>query len=274
MKIVTRIADLDHPLSLTTGLVPTMGAFHEGHLELMRAARRENDRVVVSLFVNPTQFGKGEDFSRYPRDLERDAQLAESVGVDEIFVPTVEEIYPREPSTVHVPQVTDLWEGRIRPTHFDGVATVVAKLFNIVRPTVAYFGLKDLQQCLVISRMVQDLNLPLRLSLQPTVREPDGLAMSSRNAYLTSEERKVAPLIFEQLANCKRFLGAESLTRDTMDSILAEARSALESNGFVVDYLDLIELESARPNRDLSMPSAVIVAVRLGNTRLIDNILM
>jgi len=240
----------------------------------MRTARSESDRVVVSLFVNPTQFAAGEDFERYPRDFERDRALAEQVGVDVLFAPETSEVYPRVATTVHVPVVTKLWEGAARPHHFEGVATVVCKLFNIVRPTVAYFGWKDLQQCLVIRRMTEDLNLPVQLSFEPTVRETDGLAMSSRNVYLTQEERRLAPLIFEQLSASKRAIGVGANTTEAIDEVLRRASDALDAAGFRVDYFDLIDLENAHPTRKASIPSAIIVAARLGKTRLIDNVLM
>jgi pantoate--beta-alanine ligase len=251
-----------------------MGGFHEGHLQLMRTARSECRQVVVSLFVNPTQFGAGEDFERYPRDLARDAEMAEGVGVDILFAPEVAEIYPRQGSTVHVPVVTSHWEGAARPGHFVGVATVVCKLLNIVQPDTAYFGLKDLQQCLVITRMTDDLNLPVKISLQPTVRESDGLAMSSRNAYLTAEERRLAPLIFEELQSRKRFLQSSSHHHVAITEAIKQGKVALEDAGFRVDYFELIDLESAHEVRSLAMPCALVVAARLGRTRLIDNVLL
>jgi len=250
-----------------------MGAFHEGHLQLMRTAKRETDRVVVSLFVNPTQFGKGEDFSKYPRDLERDARLADEAGVDVLFAPPVEEMYPRLATSVHVPVVTDLWEGEVRPTHFDGVATIVCKLFNIVRPTVAYFGQKDLQQCIVIGRMVEDLNMPLKLSIQPTVRESDGLAMSSRNVYLSSEERAVAPKIYQELIRCQTEITKREYG-DNVSPIVENSKDSLESLGFRVDYLNLIDMDSTEKSDHLVDRAAIIVAARLGTTRLIDNVIL
>ena len=274
MKIVTSIVDLDHPAGVTTGFVPTMGGFHAGHLQLMKTARRECDRVVVSLFVNPTQFGVGEDFERYPRNLEADAKLAESTGVDVLFAPDTSQIYPRPGTTIHVPMVTKLWEGAHRPGHFEGVATVVCKLFNIVRPTTAYFGLKDLQQCQVITRMSEDLNLPLNVSLQPTVREEDGLAMSSRNAYLTSGERTLAPLLYQQLTICAQALKEGSRSPDDIEDLLRHSKSILESSGFRVDYFELIELESMHSTRNTSKASALVAAAHIGKTRLIDNVLL
>jgi pantoate--beta-alanine ligase len=247
-----------------------MGAFHEGHLQLMRRAKAENEHSVVSLFVNPTQFGKNEDFGKYPRDLDRDAQLAESAGVDILFAPEVAEVYPRVSSTIHVPEVTTSWEGASRPGHFDGVATIVAKLFNMVRPTVAYFGLKDLQQCMVIERMVEDLNMDLRLSLEPTVREDDGLAMSSRNVYLTPEEREAAPAIYRELNRLREVV----LTKEDSQAAFAQSRDLLDSLGFAVDYLSLIDLPDMNETQLPSKRSAIICAAKLGTTRLIDNILI
>jgi len=240
----------------------------------MRTAKAECKQVVVSLFVNPTQFGAGEDFERYPRDINQDANLAEGVGVDILFAPSVEEVYPRPGTTVHVPVVTTRWEGEVRPGHFAGVATVVCKLFNIVGPEVAYFGLKDLQQCLVIKRMVEDLNIPLRLSLQPTVRDWDGLALSSRNAYLTDEERVLAPLIYNQLTSCKRMLLSSAVNQGSIGEAVKHSKVTLEDAGFRVDYFELIELETAHEIRSLSRPCALVVAARLGKTRLIDNVLV
>ena len=273
MKIVTSIQELDHPTGCVTGFVPTMGAFHEGHLQLMRTARSETDRVVVSLFVNPTQFGQGEDFGKDPRTFERDAQLASEVGVDVLFAPTTSEMYPRTATSIHVPVVTDLWEGEIRPTHFDGVVTIVCKLFNIVQPTIAYFGQKDLQQCLVITRMVEDLNMNLRLSIQPTVRESDGLAMSSRNAYLSAEQRLIAPLIYRELTRCQTALKELSKESQVKDLLLT-SKGTLELAGFLVDYLELIEMTSMTRTTSLTDKVALIVAARLGATRLIDNVVI
>ena len=249
------------------GFVPTMGALHAGHLELIRKARVQHKTVCVSLFVNPLQFGAGEDLDKYPRNEERDFMQSEQAGVDIMFAPTVTEIYPRPSSIVHVPVISEPWEGRIRPGHFDGVATVVAKLFNIVRPGTAYFGWKDLQQCLVIQRMVDDLNMPVRLSFEETVREEDGLAMSSRNAYLSSEERKKAPLLRQTLLSLKDALARNS----SHDEILAEARASLTTSGFNVDYLEIVSLRDLQRTTEIE-GSALIAAARLGTTRLIDNL--
>lgn len=249
-----------------------MGAFHEGHLHLMRRAREATDQVVVSLFVNPTQFGKGEDFERYPRDLERDASLAQNAGVDILFAPEVTEIYPRSvATTVHVPEVTERWEGASRPGHFDGVSTVVAKLFHIVQPRLAFFGQKDLQQCLVIRRMVLDLNMPVGLRFVPTTRELDGLAMSSRNVYLSVEERRVAPRLHETLMRLKEAIGTKDSNTPDCTHQLEQERAYLSSNGFLLDYLEYVSGDTMEPIRIPKPDSALIVAARLGKTRLIDN---
>lgn len=270
MRIVERITDLPHPAKQTIGFVPTMGAFHEGHLQLMRKAKSGNDLCIVSLFVNPTQFGKNEDFDKYPRDLNRDAALADSAGCDVLFAPTKEEVYPRSGSMIHVPEVTARWEGAARPGHFDGVATVVCKLFNIVRPTTSYFGLKDLQQCMVIQRMCEDLNLPYGVKLEPTVRERDGLAMSSRNVYLNPTHRTIAPKIYQLLLRSR----SEIQQGKTPSLVLSAARSELSEAGFQVDYFDLVNLPLMDPANSAGVNQAIIAAAKLGTTRLIDNILL
>jgi pantoate--beta-alanine ligase len=249
--------------------VPTMGAFHEGHLELVRQARGRAKTVVVSIFVNPTQFGPNEDFARYPRNLERDADLAASAGADVVYAPSVVTMYPRGIMTkVVVPEVTEWYEGSHRPGHFDGVATVVLKLFNQVRPDIALFGRKDLQQCAVIRRMVEDLNVPVKLEFVPTFREADGLAMSSRNVYLSSEDRKVAPKLREILLET----GSKLRQGHSPEPVLADARNQLTSLGFDWDYFDLVSSSRFSPLDRLTDDAALVVAARLGQTRLIDNI--
>lgn len=266
--VIRRIEDVPAPTK-SRGFVPTMGALHEGHLSLIRASKRENEETVVSVFVNPTQFGPNEDFAKYPRMLERDTELAIGAGADWIFAPTPEEMYPRKTTFVRVSEVTETYEGASRPGHFDGVATVVLKLFNIVRPHRAYFGQKDLQQCAVIRRMVEDLNVPLKLSIEPTLREADGLAMSSRNAYLSPQERATAPLIYATLIELRDRL------RDGADSAaLEDARRRLSDSGFVLDYLDLLDSGTMQPTKEVGERAAIAVAARLGSTRLIDNLLL
>lgn len=269
MKIAHTIDELRAIASGAVGFVPTMGALHEGHLSLFRAAAERGHCVVGSIFVNPLQFGPNEDYDRYPRTFERDCQLAESAGCDVLYVPEVSEIYPRISTRVVVPGLSDVWEGKARPGHFDGVATVVAKLFNIVRPNTAYFGQKDLQQCLVIRRMVEDLRMPVALSFVPTVREFDGLALSSRNVYLNDSERTRAPQLYASLLAISKSRNDQELA----GSLDSEHRR-LSDIGFFVDYLECVDIEgmdrSLVPNPDC----AIIGAVRLGNTRLIDNILL
>jgi pantoate--beta-alanine ligase len=237
------------------GLVPTMGAFHEGHLALFRAARKECDAVVVSLFVNPTQFGASEDLSRYPRDETRDAQLAEAEGVDVLFTPSVEDMYPEGYATWVDVEETGA-EGAARPGHFRGVATVCLKLFNIVRPQVAYFGQKDAQQAAVLRRMIRDLDVELDLRVLPTVRDADGLALSSRNAYLSEEDRHRA------LALPRALEAGRSAHVEGSDPVAA-ARAAL--NGVVPEYVELLDLDDVR---------GLATAARIGTTRLIDNIVL
>ncbi len=257
----------------TIGFVPTMGAFHEGHLTLMRRAKGECGRCVVSLFVNPTQFRPGEDFDRYPRDLETDSGLAESAGVDALFVPSVEEIYPDGPAvTVRVDELGDRWEGARRPGHFDGVATVCAKLFNIVPADRAYFGQKDFQQLKVIQRLVAALHVPTEIVTVPTVRESDGLAMSSRNTYLNDDERLAAPVIKRALQAAKaRFHSGER----SSEEIIQAAREVLADEDIVSeDYLDIADSESLEPLTLIERRAVILVAARVGPTRLLDNVLL
>lgn len=269
MRIARTISDLQLPSDKTIGFVPTMGALHEGHLQLMRRSREEAEISVISIFVNPLQFGPTEDFSRYPRDLHADAAMAESVGVDFVFAPDVSEIYPNQESTVvAVPEVTTLWEGAHRPGHFDGVSTVVAKLFNIVSPDTAFFGRKDFQQCMVIRRMVQDLNMRIHLSIEPTVREADGLAMSSRNRYLSQEQRAIAPKIFETLNLIKSEIKAGELPGKCLD----DGNKLLSDLGFLIDYLAYVSDSTLAPLTNPESASTLIFAGKIGNTRLIDNV--
>ncbi len=257
----------------SVGLVPTMGAFHEGHLSLMRKARADNDLVVVSLFVNPTQFGANEDLSTYPRNEAHDAELAEQEGVDILFAPTREEIYPNGFATsIHVAGLTDVLDGAARgPHHFDGVATVVTKLFTIVTPDVAYFGQKDAQQVLVVRRVTRDLNLPVRIEACPIVREPDGLAMSSRNVYLDADARQQASALSRALD------AAEDLhnegERDAA-RILAEATNVLQEAGITPEYLELRDAETLASVTDTTRDTLLAAAARVGAARLIDNHLL
>ena len=254
--------------------VPTMGYFHEGHLSLMREGRERGDVLVVSIFVNPTQFGPGEDFDRYPRDMERDLRMAEEVGVDVIFAPTVEEMYPEGYQTyVEVEKVTQHLCGLSRPGHFRGVTTVVTKLFNIVKPHVALFGQKDYQQLITIERMVKDLNMDVEIVGMPTVREEDGLAASSRNVYLSPEERKAALSLYRSLRRAEE-LFSEGVRES--QRILEEVRGVLEAEPLVkIDYVHVCDPETLE---DIEGPigerALVAVAAKVGTTRLIDNTLL
>lgn len=265
MRIARAIAELRAALEPARagseiGLVPTMGAFHGGHLSLIEAARAENDVVVVSIFVNPTQFGPAEDFAQYPRDEERDARLAEEAGVDYLFVPTAEEMYPEGYQTwVEVEELSRGMEGDARPGHFRGVATVCLKLFNVVRPTRAYFGQKDAQQAAVVERLVRDLDLELELRVLPTVRDEDGVALSSRNAFLSPEEREAAGAIHRALLAGEEAHRAGSEPAAVARTVLAEERRLQP------DYV-----ETARLNSRL----VLAVAARCGRTRLIDNVVL
>lgn len=272
MNVVRKIADLPVHRAGIVGLVPTMGAFHEGHLSLMRAARSACDTVFVSLFVNPTQFGPNEDYTRYPRDEERDFAMAAETGVDYIFAPTAEEMYPHLCTAVKVEGVTDLWEGAHRPGHFDGVATVVCKLFNLVAPDLAYFGLKDYQQCAVIQAMVRDLNMRVRLEFCETVREPSGLALSSRNRYLPDHARESAAVLYGELKRIAQALRDTHAEAIAVSKRIAEGIDSLGHAGFSVDYLALVDAETLAPVATLGAEARLLVAARLGAVRLIDNI--
>jgi pantoate--beta-alanine ligase len=276
MQLITAIPDLRTAraaLGGTVGLVPTMGYLHAGHISLARRAREECDRVVVSLFVNPTQFGPGEDLSKYPRDLERDLGLLEAAGVDLVWTPTPEVMYPPGFQTwVTVEELTTGLEGAVRPTHFRGVTTVVAKLFNAVQPDKAYFGQKDAQQAAVIRRMTRDLDFPIQVVVCPTMREPDGLAMSSRNTYLRPEERRAAAVLYRALSAAQSAFekgerNAETLRRLVAETVKAEPLAQLQYVS-CADYDTLHELETVRGKALLSM------AVHLGKTRLIDNFVL
>ena len=254
------------------GLVPTMGFFHEGHLSLMRQARKDCRTVVVSLFVNPTQFGEGEDLDAYPRDEPRDAALASEQGVDLLFAPAPEEVYPPGFSTaVEVRGLTDVLCGAHRPEHFNGVTTVVTKLLNMVQPDVAYFGQKDAQQAIVIRKLVRDLDMPVRIDVLPTVREPDGLALSSRNAYLSADERSRALALSRALNAADA--SVEQGDRDAA-AVLAAARRELDANGIEPEYLELRSADDLSPAERVNGRTLLAVAARLGRARLIDNTIL
>ena len=263
--------DFERSVGRSIGFVPTMGYLHEGHASLMRRATEETDVVVASIFVNPLQFGAGEDLDAYPRDLARDTALANDNGVDLLFVPDVAEMYPRPLlTTVSVAEVSERLEGATRPTHFAGVATVVAKLFNIVGPCRAYFGEKDFQQIAVVRRMVADLSLPVHVVDCPTLREPDGLAMSSRNSYLTPDERAAAPVVHRAL-----LVGAAAIQEGERDPAAVRGRIAAviakEPLG-ELDYVAVVEADSLAVPDTLSGNLRLLAAVRFGRARLIDNV--
>ena len=260
-------------LTEPVGFVPTMGYLHEGHLSLVRRARIDNPSVVVSIFVNPTQFGPSEDFKQYPRDTERDLALLEKDKTDVVFMPSAEEMYPPgSDSWVEVGEITRCLEGASRPTHFRGVTTVVAKLFNIVEPTRAYFGQKDAQQAIVLTKMATDLNMNLEVITLATVREPDGLAMSSRNIYLNPEERKSAVVLSQALSLAQElFAGGEtdaSIIRRKMTELIQQQPLANLEYISIADALTLKELDVVNP------PTVISLAVKFGATRLIDNIVL
>jgi pantoate--beta-alanine ligase len=282
MKIIKTIKGLQRELQSLKrqgkriGFVPTMGYFHEGHLTLMRQSKRENDVTVVSLFVNPTQFGPKEDLAKYPRDLRRDAKMASSVGVDVLFVPTVEEMYPR-PQTMFVDPGTlaDGLCGASRPGHFRGVATVVAKLINIVGPDKMYLGRKDAQQVAVLKRMVADLNIPVIIRVGKTVRERDGLAMSSRNTYLSPDERTQAPILYRALQQAKK---AISSGETDAEKIISQIKTLiLEGSDVTIDYVSVVDATNLQPVRRITREVRdvlIAVAAKFGTTRLIDNTLV
>jgi pantoate--beta-alanine ligase len=251
-------------------LVPTMGALHAGHMALIEDARKGADKVAASIFVNPAQFGANEDFSRYPRREEQDARMLQEAGCDLLWVPSVEDIYPDGFSTkISVSGVSERWEGKARPGHFDGVATIVAKLLLAIRPDLAVFGEKDFQQLAVIRRMVHDLNIPVEIVAVPTVREADGLALSSRNAYILPEERKQAASLPRALATAKAAILGGALVANVLD----DARDTLGRAGFSrVDYFALVDAVSLEPLDEPRGEMRLIAAAVIGKTRLIDNI--
>jgi len=252
------------------GLVPTMGAIHDGHLALVRAARGGCERVVASLFVNPTQFAPTEDFAAYPRNETADLAAFQRAGADLVFIPTVAEMYPPGFATsVLVGGVSEGLDGAFRPGHFTGVATVVAKLLLQSLSDAAYFGEKDYQQLMVVRRLVRDLDIPVRIEGVATVREPDGLALSSRNAYLSSAERRIAPLLYRVLCDSAAALAQDP---DAVSGTLERGIAALQAGGFVVDYLELRGASDLAPMLLLAGPARLLAAVHLGRTRLIDNI--
>jgi len=273
VRVVHSVKDVRSALETASniGLVPTMGALHAGHEKLIETARRESGTVVVSIFVNPIQFGPNEDFARYPRTLDRDLEICKRLGVDLVFEPSVQEMYPLPQRTfVEVSRVSEHLCGKFRPGHFRGVATVVLKLFEIVRPHHAYFGEKDMQQLTVIRRMVTDLNVPVTIIGVPTVREADGLALSSRNKYLNPDERKAAPLLYRALQEA-----ASRLRDGEHDSSKArDAAMAVLGNSPLIrpEYFEIVDLAELQPVATVDGPVRIAAAIWIGSTRLIDNV--
>ena len=255
------------------GFVPTMGALHEGHLSLIRKARKENDVVVVSIFVNPIQFGPQEDYRRYPRNLRQDARLCSKEGVDIIFYPKTEDMYPKDYKTfVFVEDLSEVLCGKFRPGHFSGVATVVAKLFNIVMPDIAYFGQKDAQQAIIIQRMAKDLNMAVKIKVMPTVREKDDLALSSRNAYLSKSERKDAAVLYQAL-NLARDLIKQG-NRDPFNIIRKMKQLINKKKSVKIQYISILDLKDLKTLVRIKDKVLVVLAVWLGKTRLIYNLIV
>ena len=276
MKVIEKIDEmkrLRQQLAEPIGFVPTMGYFHEGHLSLVRQARAENPSVVVSIFVNPTQFGPQEDFTSYPRDPQRDLARLDKERTDIVFMPSVAEMYPPQfNSWVEIGEVSERLEGASRPGHFRGVTTVVAKLFNIIQPTKAYFGQKDAQQAIVIRKMVAELNMNLEIITLPTVREPDGLAMSSRNTYLKPEERRAAVVLYQALCLAEElYAGGERTAERIRQEMTALIRKQPLAN---IDYVSVADTETLDELDTVNSPALVSMAVRIGKVRLIDNIVV
>jgi pantoate--beta-alanine ligase len=276
VKIVKTIAELKNlrpKLAKPLGFVPTMGYLHEGHLELVKRARAENPSVAVSIFVNPTQFGPKEDFKQYPRDPERDLALLKKEGTDIVFMPSGEEMYPPNfDSWVEVGSITERLEGAARSGHFRGVATVVAKLFNIVRPDRAYFGQKDAQQLLVIKKMTADLDMGIEIVAVPTVREPDGLAMSSRNSYLNAEERKQAVVLYQSLKLAQKlYADGEKDAKAIIEQMTALIGKQPLAD---IEYISIADAETLDELDVVKPPALISMAVRFGKTRLIDNVVV
>ncbi|OGO00688.1 MAG: pantoate--beta-alanine ligase [Chloroflexi bacterium RBG_13_51_52] len=272
IKTIAEMRQLRKDAAGSVGFVPTMGFLHEGHISLVKRAKKENAVVVVSIFVNPAQFGPREDFKKYPRDIKRDLALLEPL-TDIVFMPSTDEMYPKNYSSwVEVQDITEELEGAARPGHFRGVSTIVNKLFNIVEPTKAYFGQKDAQQVAVIKKMVRDLNMNLQVVACPTVREKDGLAMSSRNTYLTSEQRRAAPVLYKAL-----MLAKELAAQGEKDAgvLRHEMTELIEKESLAdIEYISVADNETLKEIHRMKLPALVSMAVKFGKTRLIDNIVL
>ncbi|RKY29919.1 MAG: pantoate--beta-alanine ligase [Candidatus Omnitrophota bacterium] len=279
MKILEKIEDVKREIrrikrkDKKIGFVPTMGYLHEGHISLIRKAREECDYVVVSIFVNPTQFGPGEDYKRYPRDLNRDIKILKKEKVNLLFVPKVEDMYPKDFKTwVIVEDLSEKLEGKFRPSHFRGVCTVVLKLFNIVEPDCAYFGWKDAQQLVIVKKMVEDLNIPVEIIGCKTVREKDGLAASSRNTYLSEKDREKALCLYKALHKIKEMVELEGIRES--DILLKEGKKIIENTeGVKLQYLEAVNLKNLNPVKKIKKGVMVAGAIKIGKVRLIDNII-
>jgi pantoate--beta-alanine ligase len=278
VKIVESIEELREEVGnvkrsgQTVGFVPTMGYLHEGHLSLIKAARKAHDKVIISIFVNPLQFGPNEDLERYPRNFERDEQLAKLAGADILFYPSVQEMYPEDmPMMIHVTKGVDVLCGSSRPGHFDGVATVVMKLFQIVQPDRAYFGQKDAQQVAIIINMVTAFNLPVEIVTCPTIREEDGLAKSSRNVYLSEQERKEASILFETLCFGANLIESGEINRER---VVEEMKARLASGSGKIDYVEILKYPSLGQTEELSGRIVLALAYYYQQARLIDNYIM
>lgn len=258
----------------TTGFVPTMGALHKGHLSLVGRSGEDNDITVVSIFVNPAQFGPNEDFSEYPRDAGRDLEGLSALNVDAVFMPEINDVYPEGTSiSVDVGSIGQILCGASRSGHFSGVATVVAKLFNIVMPDRAYFGQKDFQQTVVIKKMVKELNFHTDVIVCPIVREKDGLAMSSRNSYLSSEERKSAGVLYKSLLLSEKLILSDGIRNAA--AVKQEMEKLIMTEPFAgIDYIDIVDIDNLETMQEVTLPAAICIAVKIGNTRLIDNIII
>ncbi|KAB2953083.1 pantoate--beta-alanine ligase [Heliorestis acidaminivorans] len=280
MLLLTTLADMKAWITARRkegkkiGLVPTMGYLHQGHMALVTSAKRDCDAVVLSIFVNPLQFGQGEDYEVYPRDLKRDSQLAQEAGVDVIFAPTVPEMYPRgkQKTFVEVEKLTERLCGASRPGHFRGVTTVVTKLFNIITPDYAYFGQKDAQQVAVIRRMAEDLNMNVQIEVLPIVREADGLALSSRNVYLLGTERESARVLYQALEKAQQEIAQGE--KDASMLLKVMTRMIEQCDKAKIDYIEIVDAFTMEPIQKLEGSCLIAMAVYIGKTRLIDNVLV
>lgn len=273
IKTISTMRQFRNSLKGSVGFIPTMGYLHAGHLSLVKLAQKENDMVIISIFVNPKQFGPTEDFQSYPRDTERDLTLLETTGKEIIvFLPTPEEMYPDGYLTsVNVEEITTRLEGKVRPGHFQGVATIVTKLFNIIQPTRAYFGQKDAQQVVVMKKMVEDLHVPVEIVVGETVRETDGLAMSSRNVFLNEKNRKEAIVISKSLALAKKMFDQGE---HDAKKIISAIQKLIETTSGIVDYISIVDPYTLKDIKIIKKSALVSLAVRYGKTRLIDNIIL